>query len=180
MKKIPKAQIHFRRVELLDSVSFELLAKWGNQPDIKHLINVNFEESPLKAYTAEQVMRAASKNPSKESYIIYHNNLPIGEVSLEIDPPHLINHSVKSGWLGILIGDVHYRGIGVGKIAIDFIEKRAIDNGALRMELGVFAYNQKAKSFYERMGYQQFHTIEKFTYYNKKWHDDYRMEKWLM
>ncbi|MDA3846455.1 MAG: GNAT family protein [Vallitaleaceae bacterium] len=179
MKKIPKNQVHFKKVGLSDIKAFELLAKWGNQPDIKHLINVNFEEDPLKLYTGEQAMKAAAKNMTKESYLIYHNELAIGEVSLDIDPPHLADDSVKSGWLGILIGNPDYRGTGIGSVALDFIEKRARELGALRMELGVFAYNTKAKTFYEHKGYKQFHTFEKFTYYNKKWHDDYRMEKWF-
>ena len=111
--------------------------------------------------------------------MIRYGDKIVGSASIDMNPEYLARKDESSGWLGIVIGDKDHRGKGAGRATMEFLENRARELGATRMELGVFAFNENAIRFYEKLGYRRFHTVKDFTFYNGKWHDDYRMEKKL-
>ena len=170
--------IHFRLVK--DSIEdYELIAKWSNSDELIHLLNCNFKKGPHEHQKALDLYISSKRQKDKYSYIIYDDNMPIGEVSIQIDPMQLAKKDVRSAWLGIMIAEESRRGRGAGKKALEFIENIARDKKCVRMELGVFSYNENAIRFYKANDYEHFQTLPDFTYYDGKWHDDLRMEKYL-
>ncbi len=130
--------------------------------------------------TKEQIHKNANKDIKKKHiYLILDGDEPIGDLSITIDAPHLKKKEENTGWISICIGEGDYRGKGVAHEAMIFLEEECKALGLKRIELGVFEYNQRARTFYEKMGYETFERIEDFVYFDGKWHADIRMEKYL-
>lgn len=173
--------IEFKRLIAEDTAAFELLASWYNDPRFKYFIGVNFEEKAMPDILPKELMEAFGyMDGQKETYMIYVDNQPVGEIALDSNPHHAIKKEPKTGWLSIIVGESNYQGAGVAKEAVRFIEERAVQLGIERMELGVFESNKRAIRFYEKMGYKAFHVIKDFTYIPDSWNDDIRMEKTLI
>ncbi|SHI52937.1 Protein N-acetyltransferase, RimJ/RimL family [Dethiosulfatibacter aminovorans DSM 17477] len=169
----------FHLLDKDDLEGFHHIARWDNDPDLAYLITPNFHEEPLKHVSSLMLQVSYERSGSKEIYMIRCGDRTIGSASIDMNPEHLAGKDEPTGWLGIVIGEKEYHGKGAGKAAMEFLENRARELGATRMELGVFAFNEKAIGFYEKLGYKRFHIVKDFTFYNGKWHDDYRMEKRL-
>jgi len=169
----------FRLLEEDDIEGFCHIARWDNDPDIAYLITPNLHGGHLRTVSSLMLQVSYERSMAKEIYMIYCHDRIVGSVSLDMNPEQLARKDEASGWLGIVIGEKEYQGKGGGRAAMEFIENRARDLGATRMELGVFAFNKQAMGFYEQLGYKRFHVVEEFTFYKGDWHDDYRMEKKL-
>lgn len=162
-----------------DIESFNIITKWNNDSEIAYLITPNLHEEILKPVSRLMLQVSYERNKSKRIYMIKCGEKIIGSVSIDMNPFQLVSKTESSGWLGIVIGEKDYIGKGAGEAAMKFVENIARELGATRMELGVFAFNKNAISFYEKQGYKRFCTIKNFTFYRGKWYDDYRMEKKL-
>lgn len=55
--------------------------------------------------------------------------------------------------IGLSVGSPS-RGIGVGRALLTGVETWAREHGVERLELGVFASNERARRLYERLGYE--------------------------
>lgn len=62
---------------------------------------------------------------------------------------------------------------------MDYIKKQSKRLGAVRIELGTFEFNHRAYAFYKKCGFVEIGKIKRFTYWNGKYWDDIRMEKYL-
>lgn len=172
--------ISFVPIDFSSKSDCEILAKWFNDPDINYLITPNFYQGPLGKVTPEFISQTnLYSNFKKHAFFIMCDNSIIGDINILENPDFLYNRDYKSSWLGITIGEKAYQGLGIGKIAMNFIEEYAKNLGFERMELGVFGFNTKAIKFYQNIGYKHIGTIPNFTYYNGKWYDDLRFEKFL-
>ncbi len=96
-----------------------------------------------------------------------------------MNPGHLMKKEKKTSWIGLIIGEKEYWGRGVAKIAMDYIEKKSRRLGAVRIELGTFEFNHRAHVFYKKCGFMEIGRLKRFTYWNGKYWDDIRMEKYL-
>nr|WP_256371180.1 MULTISPECIES: GNAT family protein [unclassified Fusibacter] len=156
---------------------FEQMADWDNQPQILPFITVNFKEG-----TRHQKLDAYDmfKHGLKKAHFwIVVDGRKIGYVTYDVNPPHLLISSEESVWISICIGEKDSWGRGYAKEAMALLENEVKKAGYKRIELGVFSYNSRARSLYEKMNYQEFATIKKFTYYLDRWHDDIRMQKYV-
>ena len=172
--------ITFREVKKDSIDDFILIAKWSNDDSIKHFLIPNFTGDDLPYLSPEELYNTALNRPEPYyQYLILDENIPIGELSIEKYPPQLHKKIKNTGWIGITIGEEKYRGHGIGKLAIQFMEDKCRDLKLTRIELGVFAFNHNAVKLYKSMGYKEFGIIKDFTYYQGKWHNDIRMEKYL-
>lgn len=171
-------KILFEEVDKSQMKPFEYIAKWNNDPGIKYFIGANFSEKEMPDCTKEELHKNANKG-TKRIYFIMVGDKPIGDLSIMIDPPHLKKKEKNTGWISICIGEEEYRGKGIAKLAMEFLEQECKRLHLLRIELGVFEYNERAHNFYKKMGYKEFDRIPKFVYYNNKWRADIRMEKYL-
>lgn len=171
--------ISFRELNKNSIDDYILVSKWNNDDSIKHLIIPNFTEGDLPGSTAEELYDHALKQSGMYHYFILAGGAAVGEVSIQADPPQLHKKVKNTGWIGITIGEEKYRGRGIGRPAIEFLENKCRELKLARIELGVFSFNHNAIKFYKNMGYKEFAVLNKFTYYQGKWHDDIRMEKYL-
>jgi len=112
-------------------------------------------------------------------YLILDGDKPIGEASIDTNFPHLVKDKGETAWISIVIGDKSYWGKGVAQKAMEFLEEESKRFGLNRIELGVFGFNQRAKAFYKKLGFNEIKLNEMFTFHNGKWHVDIRMEKYL-
>jgi|SRR5690554_1956508 len=172
--------INFVPMDFTNLNDCAILAKWFNDPSINYLISPNFYQGPLSYISPEFISQTNLYTKYKKyAFFIVYNKIIVGDINIIDNPDFLIKKNYKSCWLGITIGEKEYQGLGIGKKAMDFIEEYAKDLGYDRIELGVFSFNSKAINFYKKMGYKEIGIIPHFTYYNNKWHDDIRLEKFL-
>ena len=153
--------------------------RWNNDPSIVHLIRPNRSEDELNAYHQMTVDDLAERLQNHEIYLIYAEDVLVGEVNVSYDAPHCLVKEAGSAWLGLVIGEADGRGKGVGMAALRLLEERLREKGVPRIELGVFAFNEAAHRLYQKSGYQEIGRIEGFTYWNGRFWDDIRMEKRL-
>ena len=171
--------INFREIEEENYCDFELIAKWDNQDEIKYLIRPNFSEDDIEEIKVSDILLSFRANPEKHVYIIQDGNEKIGYISIESNFSKLYKKEKNSSWISICIGDSRYRGKGVGKSAMNFLEERSRELNNNRIELGVFEYNTNAIEFYKKIGYIPIGENKEFIYYNGKWQSDIRMEKYI-
>ncbi len=173
-------KIEFVPIDFTNINDCAIIAKWSNDPEINYLITPNFHQFPLANFTPEYVSQSnLFVKYKKYAFFILVNNYIIGDINIIDNPDFLYKHNSNSCWLGITIGEKNYRGLGIGKQAMMFIEQYARTLGFTRLELGVFEFNKKAIKFYKNLGYNQIGVVPKFTFYNGKWYDDLRFEKYL-
>ncbi len=78
------------------------------------------------------------------------------------------------GWLAIAIGDGSYQGQGYGREALELALRFAFDELNLyRVQLTVFAYNQRAIALYEKLGFRREGTYREFLHRDGARHDMY-------
>ncbi len=171
-------ELNFKRVDPLNDGDLNVLLRGMNDPEIRHLVTPNFREEDLPVVTLE-AYRAGIFASTTEThrFIILDGDKPIGDLSLAVDPDHLFLRIPRSGWLGICISDGAYRGRGLGREALSFIEGFAWARGLVRIELGVFSYNEPAIRLYQKAGYHEIGRIPNFIWYKGRWWADIRMEK---
>lgn len=159
---------------------FKQIARWDNQEDVLPYLTVNQKEGPHERVNPQDMITQHSRHPDKKfHYWIMVDDTPVGVIDYMVDPEHLYIKVKNTAWLGLCVGEKAYWGKGVAKEAMGLMEDLLKSKGLYRVELGVFAYNLKAKALYEKMGYRQIATIKHFTYYDGQWHDDIRFEKRL-
>lgn len=171
--------IHYKRIEKTNREVFDLLTMWDNQKDINHLLIPNFKAEPVVPLTAQESYDRYVKNQTKIIFMIYDDDTPIGNVGVDFGFPLLAGEKEFSGWISICVGEKAYRGVGIGGMAITFIEDFCRENNIKRIELGYFAYNVNAEKLYNKLGYKKIVVNKDVVYYNNEWYDDIRMEKYL-
>ncbi len=155
---------------------------WENDTEINHYTTPNFIEEVLPVRSYKEVYtdsRLRIDEKRMKDYLIYDDDLLIGECNIMMNPTLLFNKSEGSAWIGLVIGDVNYRGRGIGRIVMKLLEDECVKLKATRIELGVFEFNVRAVKLYKKLGYKVIAYLDDFTYYNDKWHRDVRLEKLL-
>ena len=155
------------------------LCSWWNDLELVELTT----PMGLGFIHTEETLRGLQKSfqadpeKSERFYMIQNQGSYVGYYSLMIDPPHALLKTEKTSWLGLMIGERDCWGKGVAVEAMTHFEEVSRKLGAKRIELGVFDFNDRAKNFYLKMGYQEIGRIPEFTFYQNQWWDDIRMEK---
>jgi RimJ/RimL family protein N-acetyltransferase len=166
-----------------DRSDVEAMVRWSNDSEIRHLFRRFKDErdyaQELRAAPVQARLAQVLSSGSKLVYIIELDGEAVGEVSCELDAPHLHHPVANTAWIGLVIGEAHARGRGLGEKAMRHIEARARERGAERAEVGVFEFNERAIALYSKLGYREFARIDEFTWWKgKKW-TDIRMAKRL-
>ncbi|GAB6108347.1 GNAT family N-acetyltransferase [Fusibacter bizertensis] len=171
--------IKFREISLDDVALFQYMEKWTNDPEIRPFATPRFSEKEYTYIFALEIMASLSVNSDKHVYIVLDGEKPIGELSIDMKFAHRIYDGENTAWISLLIGDSEYRGKGISKMMMAFIENECRKLGADAIELGVFEYNVKAQNLYLNSGYERIGEIKNFVYNFGKWHSDIRMLKKL-
>ena len=153
-------KLSYRDVDFDARGDCELLANWYNDPAIKHLYSLfSNAESFSKDFKPDYFQRVGKNPPNggpHQSLFVLGNGLPIGLASFETDTPKLLTKTPNTAWIALLIGAKHLRGCGLGKHIAAHLEQCAGRTGAERIEIGVFAYNERALRFFTGLGYAEF------------------------
>ena len=166
--------IKFKEIIENDNNDFELIAKWDNQDEIKYFIRPNFKKGEIEDITVESILKGFKANCNKKIYIILCNDKKIGYISIDTDFLGLYKKDKDSAWIGICIGESDYRGMGISKKAMSYLEEKSRELNKKRIELGVFEYNETALELYKKMGYTKIGENKKIIYYNGNWYNDIR------
>ncbi|WP_338082268.1 GNAT family protein [Exiguobacterium qingdaonense] len=153
--------------------------RWNNNPEIVHLIRPCRSEEELTAYHEMTLEDLTERLLTHDIFLIYVDDLLVGEMNVMYDPPHLYRQEPGTAWLGLVIGETSGRGKGVGTEALRLLEETLRAKQTPRMELGVFAFNHAAHRLYTKCGYEEIGRIEQFTYWDGQLWSDIRMEKRL-
>lgn len=157
--------------------TFEMIASWSNDPDIKEYLTPRLSEEELKEVTGEMLMSSVSKKTSEKIYMVLDEKKPIGNYTIESGFERLMSNHEKTAWISILIGDKDYWGKGISKIIMNHLENECRAMGFEYIELGVFEFNERARKLYTSMGYEKLGTIPDLIYHNGQWMKDIRMIK---
>lgn len=168
--------IHYKPM-IMDETMATLMARWVNDPDISNFIYPNFHEVEPEPLTPAQIMDLYKPDGHTQRIAVMDDDKVIGELSITKDFNFLMGPKEGTAWISICIGEKAYWGKGVAKQAMIYLEEECRRQGFVRIELGVFENNLRAKALYDRMGYLHFSTVKDFTYAFGQWHNDLRMSK---
>ncbi len=149
---------------------------WDNEYEIRHFLRPNFSECELKDLSIKELQKVLKK--SKYAYMIEYDNKLIGYATIDVDFLFL-SRQEKTAWISLCIGKKDYRGKGIGEQVVKLLERKVKKLKIDRIEVGIFAFNERAYKLYKKLGYNEVKILKDFTYYNNKWHNDIRMEKYL-
>lgn len=153
--------------------------KWANDPLLTPLMRRNGNQEELEAPVLVTNDSLAKRLECSYLYLIYVDEQLVGEISFQIDSGLLYKQEKGSAWIGIGIGESSARGKGVGKRAMEYLEKQIYAKGLHRVELGVFAFNTPAIKFYKKLGYKEIGRVDELTYWQGKMWSSIHMEKYL-
>lgn len=174
--------LRFRDIDADDPGEVGHLVRWANDTEIRHL-SQQFEseqqsQERLSLDTAQlQRMLSRAMRRGKRVQLLEWQGEIVGEITLEMDAPQLFEPAPHTAWFGIIIGEAHARGHGLGFRAMQHLEELAKILGAKHAQIGVFEFNGRAKALYDKLGYKELTTIPDFTWWKGKRWDDIRMGK---
>jgi RimJ/RimL family protein N-acetyltransferase len=157
------------------------IARWMSDPSIRHLSQPQFSETAAEPETAEQI-QARNREPADYrpvDLILEFEGKPIGHSDILLNPNHRLIREGKVAWLSIVIGEGDFRGKGIGKQTMRFLEERARDLGCDWAEVGLFEFNEPSFRLMKSAGYEEFGRIPEFTYWNGRRWADIRLRKKL-
>lgn len=99
-------------------------------------------------------------NQLVNSFIAFDEGRPIGVILGGIKDYEGIK-TLRCGTLGV---DPDYRGKGVSKRLYELHRQAALDNGCKQMFLEVIAGNDRAISFYKKLGYEKVYDLSYYSY----------------
>ena len=152
-------ELHYRDIDFDSDADTRLLTRWYNDKTIRHLCNLfPTEESHNHEFTPAYFQKIGQRLPPKPraNLIIEVDGTPIGEARFETDTPKLLTKEPHTAWLYLMIAEAKFRGRGLGRQIVTHLEDLAVEAGAKRMEIGIFAYNEPSFRLFKRLGYQEF------------------------
>lgn len=171
--------VRLRPIDFSSMEDFDYLAKWVCDDEIKHLFTVDFNKGPTMPINPVDIRNTKIHHDTQHTFMIEADGIVIGDTSVDTAFGNVKGSPEGTGWLSICIGEKRFRGKGLGLQVMEQLEGICKEMGLRRLELGVFSYNHIAIQFYERLGYEHFATVDNFTWYDGRWHDDLRMEKYI-
>ncbi|WP_270180702.1 GNAT family N-acetyltransferase [Alkalihalobacillus sp. CinArs1] len=170
---------HFTKIEQPTTLLVDMYNRWENDRSLVPLIRPNKNIKELETRRKITMIDLTERLNHLHIYLIYYNDVLVGEMNYMVDPNHLLKKVRKTAWIGITIGEDEARGHGVGYEAMNFLEEEIKKAGLKRIELGVFEFNTRAQQLYKRLGYKEFGRLDDFTYWDGRMWADIRMEKYV-
>lgn len=175
-------KVTYRKVNFGSDDDCTLLAKWANDPEIRHFSTRYQNEASFAAQVSPERFkeRLSRARPNRTDLMILLDGEPVGYANYELFPELEESTNLSVAWLAIVLGEARARGKGLGRIVMTHIETLARAAGAVRAEIGVFEFNERALALYRKLGYCEFKQNIEFTYWNGRMWTDIRMAKGLV
>jgi RimJ/RimL family protein N-acetyltransferase len=152
--------VTYRDVDFDSRADCELLARWYNDPEIKHLYSrFSDADSFSKEFTFRYFQRVGQvpiTGGPHRNLLVLADGIPVGQASFEIDTSKLLTKIPGTAWISLMIGDHSLRRCGLGTDITAHLEMLAARSGADRIEIGVFEYNKRALKFFAGLKYHEF------------------------
>ena len=176
-------ELTFRDIDYSSMDDCLLLAKWYNDPEIKHLYSLFTDAESLSFEFTPDYFQRVGQMPRRggpyRDFMVLADGVPIGEAKLETDTPKLITKTPHTAWVALMIGDASLRRQRLGSRILSHLEDSAIRCGVQRIEIGVFEFNERALSFFKNQNYVEFDRREQRVYWDGRMWDDIRLLKTL-
>ncbi len=173
--------VDYRDVDRDSRNDCERLARWNNDPAIKHLFNRSGDaESFERPFTAADFQRTGGTPDLQvpfKTLMVLVNDEPVGMAHFAIAGPRLLEPTPRTAWISLMIGEKPLQGRGLGRQVVGHLEELAAEAGATRVEIGVFAYNTVSLHFFTHLGYEEFARIPEHAWWAGQLWDDIRMRK---
>lgn len=157
----------------------EAFTKWDNDSKLRPLIRPNKNQADIENISHATIESFNKRLEHSLIYLIYLDYQLVGQMSFQTNFIHLYKNEPNTAWIGMGIGEAHARGLGVGTLALTFLEKKIKQQGMTRIELGVFSFNKPAHKLYKNCGYQEIGRTEDFTFWRGEMWSTIHMEKYL-
>ena len=161
----------------------ELLARWYNDPSLKHLYSLFPDAQSLERDFTPEYFARCLLNPSHtgpyRNLMVLADGAPVGQATFEMDTPKLLTKLPHTAWLALIIGEAKLRRRRLGTRIVAHLERLAGGAGAVRVEIGVFEYNERALSFFGQLGYVAFERRAERAYWDGRLWSEIRLLKTL-
>ncbi|MDP6942635.1 MAG: GNAT family N-acetyltransferase [Myxococcota bacterium] len=175
--------VTYRDVDLGAAADRALLARWYNDPAIKHLFH-RFVDAESFATTISPEHFELTEEPPPSggpcgSLMVMVDEVPVGQATFEIDTPKLVCKLPHTAWISVVVGEEPLRGRGLGTRIVAHLEALVAQSGAERIEVGVFAYNTRSLGLFTRLGYEEFTRLPERAWFDGRRWDEVRLRKSL-
>ncbi|NNE77755.1 MAG: GNAT family N-acetyltransferase [Pricia sp.] len=153
-----------------DRLHFRQISKLANRIWTEHYTPIIGQEQVTYMLDKFQSVDAIKKQirEGSEYYVLSEEGKALGYFC--------INRKKESLFLSKLYVKKNYRGKGIGKIALQFIERKAVELGLGKISLTVNKYNSQSIEAYEKMGFVNIRALIQ-DIGNNFIMDDYLLEK---
>lgn len=132
-----------------------------------------YEPGERKTNEEKMAHRIGETNKNSLLLLAEDEGRIVGFLSAERGSANRIKHSAY-----IVIGILkNYRGKGIGQKMLEELDRWAMDNWIIRLELTVMKHNENAIKLYEKIGFKIESIREKSCFVNGKFIDEYHMAK---
>jgi len=132
-----------------------------------------YEPGERKTNVEKMTHRIEETNKNSLLLLAEDEGTIVGFLSAERGTANRTKHSAY-----IIIGILrNYRGEGIGRKMLEELDKWAMNNWIIRLELTVMKHNENAIKLYEKMGFKIEGIREKSCFVNGKFIDEYHMAK---
>jgi GNAT superfamily N-acetyltransferase len=103
---------------------------------------------------ADDVWRQRLGSVTTATFLAWHDGEPVGAATGKVEDP-ADEHAIAESWqlVGMWV-DPRARGLGVADALVEAVAGHAASQGAQALVLWVTEINDRARRFYERMGFQ--------------------------
>ena len=139
----------------------------ANSKDIEHIAQIAYQVAKLHDEALPQYFKPVSKDEQlKNIYDLFKDDrITVFKAVYEeeirgflfLEMIHRISKGLMFSKLGCILNfgvDENYRNHGIGTLLLHTAEQYVKDHDGEALDLSVFAFNQSAIKFYERLGYK--------------------------
>lgn len=162
-KNIELGDVRLKNFIHLNLQEREMVRSWRNHPTVRQWMYSDHEIGQLEHY---QFIRRLTNSQKDFYYLLYNQEAPVGVLCLNrVDFQH------QNAYFGIYANPekrIHGAGILLEKTAL----RLAFDVARLHtLKLEVIVDNERALSFYRRMGFQEEGRLREFVFRDNQWKD---------
>jgi RimJ/RimL family protein N-acetyltransferase len=169
--------LSLRPIDYQSVSDLNLLVKWFNDPELRSMYMGRKDEAhipPLETIESIKNHRL-NRDPAFEplgEWMIIADQVPVGEVSLILNPPHKRSRGEKVVWPSIAIGEKSYLRKGIATWVIGQILLEGKKVSATHVEAGIYEFNLPMRKLIQKIGFKEIARIENFTWFEgRKWAD---------